>query len=288
MSDLELGSEEDLAESLDVVLRQALESITLSGRSAESTTAGTSTATVATSSTTTTRSTSTSTETAVVASEETLGDFDERPGGNEGRVGGVELNGRVANSRSERPNRTRTMFSGAKACMTNDQDLLSESFGNDRTVRDGNVIVHGEESTFLSTGGGVLLVKVGPQQDVDGHEGGQHGLGVADGLPLAGTELSDRLEVDVGDVLDLDLELTALLLDGNAGLGIRIRKVDDELVGLAVPFGDRAGREEVLATIVSSAVVPGIQLGSLEFLFKAVKVESRSTRDIRGPYTGTY
>ena len=100
MSDLELGSEENLAKSLDVMLRQTLESVILSGGSSESSTAGTTATSVATASTTS-RSTSTSTESTVVASEETLGNFDQRSRSDKGRVGSVELDGRVANGGSE-------------------------------------------------------------------------------------------------------------------------------------------------------------------------------------------
>lgn len=95
MGDLELGSEEEFTESLDIVLRQALKSISLSGRSAEATSTGTATAS--------TRTTTTTTETTVVATEEALGDFDQRSRGDKGRVGSVELNGRNPDRRSERP-----------------------------------------------------------------------------------------------------------------------------------------------------------------------------------------
>ena len=30
-------------------------------------------------------------------------------------------------------------------------DVLSETFGDNRSVGDGNMVIHGEESTFLST-----------------------------------------------------------------------------------------------------------------------------------------
>jgi hypothetical protein len=102
VSDLELGSKEDFTESLNIVLRQALKGITLSGRSAEATSTGTTASSVGTA-TATTRTTPTTTETTVVASEEAFGDFDQRSRGDKGRVGSVELNGRNPDRRSERP-----------------------------------------------------------------------------------------------------------------------------------------------------------------------------------------
>jgi hypothetical protein len=115
------------------------------------------------------------------------------------------------------------------------------------------VIIHGKESTFLGSRGGEVLVQGGPQHDLDAHEGSQHAFHVLDGLPFAGTKLLNRLEINVGNVLDLDLKSSALLLDGHAGTRVRIRKDDDELVRLlGLAFGNWVGSEEVLAAVVSS------------------------------------
>lgn len=111
VSDLELGSEEDFTESLNVVLRQALKGISLSGRSAKATSTGTTAASVGTA-TASTRTTTTTTETTVVATEEAFGDFDQRSRGDKGRVGSVELNGRNADRRSERPRQAANQMSG--------------------------------------------------------------------------------------------------------------------------------------------------------------------------------
>lgn len=114
-------------------------------------------------------------------------------------------------------------------------------------------------------------MQVRPQQDVDTHERGQHGLGIVDDLLLPGTELSDGFEVDVSDVLDLDLPSSSLLLDGDAGLGVSVGKVNRELVGLLLALGMGVRRKEVLASVVSTGFVKGLGFGGIEFLLEATK-----------------
>jgi hypothetical protein len=116
--------------------------------------------------------------------------------------------------------------------MSEHHGLLSETLSDNGTVGDRNVIFHGEETPFLSTGSSVVEVQGRPQQDVDTHERGQHALHVLDRLPLTSTELLDRLEVDIGDVLDLDLESTTLFFDGDVGTRVRIGKRNGKLVNL--------------------------------------------------------
>jgi hypothetical protein len=114
------------------------------------------------------------------------------------------------------------------------------------------VIFHGKETPFLSTGSGVVEMQGRPQQDVDAHERGQHALHVLDRLSLSSTELLDGFEIDIGNVLDLDLESTTLFFDGNTGTRVRIRERDGKFVDLGFSLRNGVGSEEVLAAIVGT------------------------------------